>query len=152
MRSQLETICVRLLFVCHPEGACARRISEILRLRRARKYERSTSLRTRRQNCMTSCSGSMTIALAIVTPLLMALLALVVNVGMLLHSRAKLQIATDRGVYAGAASIAHDMNRIARANWEIHSEYARLEDWLNGTSEPSEDEINNRFSEARAPS
>lgn len=99
---------------------------------------------------MRSELGSMSIALAIVTPLLMAMLALVVNVGMLLHARAKLQISTDRGVYAGAASIAHDMNRIARANWGIYSEYARLEDWLNGTSEPSEDEINNRFSEARA--
>lgn len=99
---------------------------------------------------MRSNVGSMTIALAIVTPLLLALLALVVNVGMILHARAKLQVATDRGVYAGAASLAHDMNQIARANWEIHSEYARLEDWLNGTSEPSEEEINNRFSEARA--
>lgn len=99
---------------------------------------------------MRSELGSMSIALAIVTPLLVALLAVVVNVGMLLHARAKLQVAADRGVYAGAASIAHDMNRIARANWGIHSEYARLEDWLNGTSEPSEEEINNRFSEARA--
>ena len=99
---------------------------------------------------MRSELGSMTIALAIVTPLLVALLVLVVNVGTLLHARAKLQVATDRGVYAGAASLAHDMNRIARANWEIHSEYARLEEWLSGTSEPSEEEINNRFSEARA--
>ena len=149
MRSKLKPISDRL-FACHPEGACARRISEILRLRRASKGECSTPLRTRRRKSTTSCSGSMSIALAIVAPLLVALLAVVVNVGMLLHARARLQIATDRGVYAGAASIAHDMNRIARANWGIHSEYARLEDWLNGTSEPSEEEINNRFSEARS--
>lgn len=99
---------------------------------------------------LTSCSGSMSIALAIVAPLLVALLALVVNVGTLLHARTKLQVAADRGVYAGTASIAHSLNEIARKNWEIHSEYARLEDWMNGTSERNEDEVAQRFAEARA--
>jgi len=149
MRSRLRTINGRHL-VCHPEGACVRTISEILRLRRARICARSTPLRTRRRKYATSCSGSMSIALAIVAPLLVAMLALVVNVGTILFARAKLQVAVDRGVYAGAASIAHDMNRIARANWEIHSEYARREDWMNATSERSEGEVAQRFAETRA--
>lgn len=99
---------------------------------------------------MRSNVGSISIVLAIVAPLLVALMVLVVNVGVLLHARTKLQIATDRGVYAGAASLAHSLNEIARKNWEIHSEFARLKRDLDDDTQTDEPQVEQQIGDARA--
>lgn len=93
--------------------------------------------------------GNVTIFIAIITPVMIAMLALIVNVGMLLYSRVKIQIAADRGAYAGAAVLAHALNQIAIADWKIHHEYVELEKWLSSTSERSKDEIKKRMDETK---
>ena len=59
-------------------------------------------------------------------PLLTAALLLIVDMGRIALTRARLMAATDRAAYAGAASLAHDLNQIAASNWEIHKAYRDL--------------------------
>lgn len=59
-------------------------------------------------------------------PLLAATLLVLVDVGRIAFLRARLQVAADRAAFAGAASIAHDLNRIAAANFRLHRAYRDL--------------------------
>lgn len=59
-------------------------------------------------------------------PLLAATLLVLVDVGRLAFLRARLQVAADRAAFAGAATIAHDLNRIAAANFRLHRAYKDL--------------------------
>lgn len=71
-------------------------------------------------------AGSVAVLVAAAVPLLAATLLVLVDVGRLAFLRARLQVAADRAAVAGAAAIAHDLNRIAAANFRLHRAFSDL--------------------------
>ncbi len=68
-------------------------------------------------------------------PLLVAALALVVDVGQLVAARARLQSIADRAATAGAAGLAHALDRVAAQNWKLHRAWRDLEEEFGRSSE-----------------
>jgi Putative Flp pilus-assembly TadE/G-like len=64
--------------------------------------------------------GTIAALACLAIPLLAAVLLLIVDLGRLAVARARLQVAADRAAYAGAASYAASLDRIASANWRLH--------------------------------
>jgi hypothetical protein len=78
--------------------------------------------------------GSVTVLLFAAIPLMIAALLLVIDMGRIAVTRIKLQAATDRAAYAGAASLAHGLNSIAAENWNIHKAFRDLKsEFAQGT-------------------
>ncbi|MFH1652745.1 MAG: pilus assembly protein TadG-related protein [Pseudomonadota bacterium] len=61
-------------------------------------------------------SGQVVVILALIFPFLMLLIAMLANVGLLVHQKIRLQNAVDAGVYTASASMARDLNTIAMLN------------------------------------
>jgi hypothetical protein len=72
--------------------------------------------------------GGVAVLVMIAVPLLTAMLLLLIDVGRLAVARSRLQAAADRAAYAGAASLAHSLDRIAVANWDLFKAYRDLEE------------------------
>ncbi|MFH1830382.1 MAG: Tad domain-containing protein [Pseudomonadota bacterium] len=70
--------------------------------------------------------GSITVLLFAAIPLMAAALLLVIDMGRIAVTRARLQAAVDRAAYAGAASLAHSLNTMAAENWNIHKAFRDL--------------------------
>ncbi len=63
----------------------------------------------------------------LIMPVIVLLMAMVINVGHIVDSKIRLQIAADRAAYAGAAKEAHVMNKMAEMNFKIHERFEKLE-------------------------
>lgn len=78
--------------------------------------------------------GSVTILMFAAIPLMTAALLLVIDMGRIAVTRVKLQVATDRAAYAGAASLAHSLNTMTAENWNIHKAFRDLKsEFAQGT-------------------
>lgn len=73
--------------------------------------------------------GQLTILMALIVPVLFALVAFLVNYFYLVDTKMKLQVAADRAVFAGAAKLAYSMNQIAEENWAVYKAYRKV--WGN---------------------
>ena len=67
--------------------------------------------------------GQVAVLFALIFPLFVLLLAFFVNMGLLINQKIRLQNAVDAGTYSAVASMARDMNLVARLNREIHNVY-----------------------------
>lgn len=63
---------------------------------------------------------------ALVMPILILLMAAVLNVGHVVNAKIMLQNAADRAAYAGAAKQAYIMNRMGEKNREVHGIFEKL--------------------------
>lgn len=63
---------------------------------------------------------------ALIMPVIVLLMAMVINTGHIVDSKIKLQIAADRAAYAGAAKQAHVMNKMSEMNRKIHERFEKL--------------------------
>ena len=89
---------------------------------------------------MTKDRGQITVFVAFIVPFLFILLAVSINYALLVHKRIGLQVALDRGVFAGSARLAHVMNLISEENWAIHKGFKDLMDNFGPNSQQSIDE------------
>lgn len=65
--------------------------------------------------------GQVAVLFALIFPLFVLLLAFFVNMGVLINQKIRLQNAVDAGVYSAVASMARDMDQVARLNRDIHN-------------------------------
>jgi hypothetical protein len=86
---------------------------------------------------------------ALIMPVIVLLMAMVINAGHIVDSKIKLQIAVDRSAYAGAAKQAHIMNWMAAQNWEIQKKFLDLKKELEDNSTQSEEQGRRRFNHIR---
>jgi hypothetical protein len=91
--------------------------------------------------------GSVAVLIFAAVPILTALLLLIVDMGRISLTRARLQVATDRAAYAAASSLAYSMNELAAADWELHKAYRDLRGQFEADSEQSEDSARGRIDE-----
>jgi Flp pilus assembly protein TadG len=82
---------------------------------------------------------------ALVMPVIVLLMAMVINVGHIVDSKIKLQIAADRAAYAGAAKQAKIMNWMSSQNWEIQKKFLDLKEELAKNSTQSVEDGQKRF-------
>lgn len=82
---------------------------------------------------------------ALIMPVIVLLMAMVINTGHIVDSKIKLQVAADRAAYAGAAKQAHILNWMAVQNWEIHKKFEDLKKELAENSTKNEAEGRDRF-------
>ena len=71
--------------------------------------------------------GSVAAFFLLAMPLMVAMLAVVIECGRIALARARVQAAADRAAFAGAAVVADGLNRIAAANWRIHRAWRDLD-------------------------
>ncbi len=101
---------------------------------------------------MKQSSGQVTVFIALAVPFLAALLLSVVNFGLLVDSKIRLQIAADRAVYAGAAKLSQVMNEIAKDNWAIYKSFNKVDQnadyssWQSGECQNRVNELKNNQS------
>ncbi len=99
--------------------------------------------------------------LAVIMPVLVLMLAFLVNISLLVHQKIRLQNATDAGTYSAAASLARDLNYIAELNDNIdriwHGDRASLADpdlfvqrWDISIDEYAQNSISNGLQGAQA--
>lgn len=88
--------------------------------------------------------GQATILAALIIPFLFILFGLVIDYAYVVDEQARLQIALDRGVFAGAARLSHVMNQISEQNWEIHKGFTDLFKNFDRNSQQSMDECEQR--------
>lgn len=86
---------------------------------------------------------------ALIMPVIILLMAMVINTGHIVDSKIRLQIAVDRAAYAGAAKQAHIMNWMASQNHEIHKKYSDLKKELEDNSKQSVEEGRRRFNSVK---
>lgn len=79
--------------------------------------------------------GSVVVLMMLAVPLLVAMLAILVDFGRITVARARLEAASDRAAYAGAAALAHALNMIAAANWKIDKAWRILSHDLGADSQ-----------------
>lgn len=72
---------------------------------------------------LSNSRGQVAVLFALIFPLFVLLLAFFVNMGLLINQKIRLQNAVDAGVYSATASLAADLNKMARINWEIKQAY-----------------------------
>lgn len=88
---------------------------------------------------MNSERGSIATFFLIAMPLMVAMLAVVVECGRIAVARTRVQAAADRAAFAGAAVVANGLNRIAAANWRIHKAWRDLDrDFRSDTQQDAE--------------
>lgn len=68
-------------------------------------------------------AGSVVVGFVLFIPMIVGLVVGVLLVGMAAYERAKLQAAVDMAAYAGSASLAHSLNKIATRNRNIYEEF-----------------------------
>lgn len=78
--------------------------------------------------------------MGVMIPVFVLLVALVLNVNALVDAKLRLQMATDRAAYAGAAKQAYVMNKIGEDNWQIHQLFLKLEKDLKAGTKKSDQE------------
>ena len=89
--------------------------------------------------------GGITVLFVLLVPVFVSFLMAIVVFGQIAIAKARLQIATDRAAYAGAASLAHSMDEIARANWKIHRSYLDLRHDFETMSQRNESTAKARY-------
>ena len=67
--------------------------------------------------------GQVAVLFALLFPMFVLLLAFFVNMGLLINQKIRLQNSVDAGVYSANASLAADLNKIARLNREIRNTF-----------------------------
>lgn len=99
---------------------------------------------------MLNQKGSITTMLIMIFfPVLFTLMLLLVNVITMVDTKIMLQGAVDRGVYAGASSLAGTMNEVARINRSFRDEYLAKKKEFDSKSEDSAEYIEKRIAELR---
>lgn len=92
------------------------------------------------------CKGQAVILFMLIIPIMILMLCVCVNVSHLVRSKVRLQNATDRAVYAGAATLTHYMNKVAEENWRLNHAFKGLKKtfatFTSESSKTSEDEWN----------
>lgn len=73
-----------------------------------------------------NCRGSSLIILMMTVPVFVAAISAVVLIGQVSLAKMRLQIAADRGAYAGAMSLAKSLNELAAANRTIHRAFESI--------------------------
>lgn len=95
---------------------------------------------------MRSESGGVAVLMAIAMPILVAMLALVVESGRVALARARLQTAVDRAAYAGASTIAAALGEVAADNWKVHKAWRDLSDDFAADTQQDQEAARQRFS------
>lgn len=72
-------------------------------------------------------NGQVTIFFAVLTIVIMGLIAFVINVGLFVKAKINFQNAVDAAAYSGAAVQARQLTNIAYLNWELHNTY---KEWM----------------------
>ena len=99
---------------------------------------------------MNRSQGSVTVLMVAALPLMVAALIVIVEIGRISVARARLQSATDRAAYAGAASQADSMNRLAKSNWQIYKAFRDLESDFASDSQQDEQAAKQRIEKYEA--
>ncbi len=94
---------------------------------------------------MTDRRGNIVVLMVLALPLMLAALALVIDIGRIALTRARLSAAADRAVYAGASSLAHSLGDIAAENWKINKAYRDLEHNFTSASQQDSDATKQRI-------
>lgn len=92
-------------------------------------------------------SGSYSVLMAFFLPVFFVLIATVINLGNLIDAKVHLQIALDRAMYAGAAKLAHMMNKTAGFAWEYHKRFRDLKRVFSTMSQESREEGESKLNE-----
>jgi Flp pilus assembly protein TadG len=92
----------------------------------------------------------LTTLIALLMPVLILMLALVINTGHLVHCKMQLQITADRAVYAGAAREAALMNRMVAQNRMIREKYQNLKQELEHSTKKDESQARARVQTVNA--
>ena len=71
--------------------------------------------------------GQVSIFLAVITTIVITLVAFVINVGLFVKAKINLQNAVDAGAWSGAAAQARRLSGIAYLNWEMRNTY---KEWM----------------------
>lgn len=90
-------------------------------------------------------SGSISVLMIAIVPICAALLALVVETGRISLARIRLQSAADRAAFAGAASIANSLNRIAVQNWKLNKAWRDLDRDFASDAQQNRETARQRF-------
>jgi Flp pilus assembly protein TadG len=94
--------------------------------------------------------GGIAVLLVLSLMLLTTMMLLIVDLGRLSVSRARLQAAADRAAFAGAASLADSLDRMAVSNWRLHKAFRDLEDDFASDSQQDVDAAQQRIEEYEA--
>jgi hypothetical protein len=76
---------------------------------------------------MKNQQGQVSIFFILIVPALVIVFLIVVDFAVLIDSKIKLQVALDRGLFAGAARLAYLMNRVAEENWLIRKSFLKVD-------------------------
>lgn len=87
---------------------------------------------------------------ALIMPVIVLLMAMVINTGHIVDSKIRLQIAADRAAYAGAAKEARIMNRMAEKNREMRRNFEGLRKEFHENSTESLARGRQRFIDVRS--
>ncbi len=71
--------------------------------------------------------GQVSIFLAVITIVVITLIAFIINVGLFVKAKINLQNATDAGAWSGAAAQARRLSNIGHLNWEMRNTY---KEWM----------------------
>lgn len=94
--------------------------------------------------------GQTTIFIVMIVPVLIIIFMFVIDFGLLVDSKLRLQIALDRGLFAGSARLAHIMNDIALENRTIFESFLKVDknaadsSWQSGECQNRVNELKNR--------
>lgn len=94
--------------------------------------------------------GSVSVLTMMAIPLLVAGLAVVIEVGRIALARARLQAAADRASFAGSAAVAHSLNRVAAENWRIHKAWRDLSRDFSADTQQDHEAARQRFTRYEA--
>ncbi|MFA4874671.1 MAG: pilus assembly protein TadG-related protein [bacterium] len=89
--------------------------------------------------------GGIVVLMVLALPLMVAAIALIVDIGRIAVARARLQYAVDRAAYAGAASLAHSLNDIAAANWRLYKAFRDLDNYFTKGAQQDSDTTQQRI-------
>lgn len=85
---------------------------------------------------------------ALVLPILILLMAAVLNVGHVVNAKVMLQNSADRAAYAGAAKQAYIMNRMGEKNREVHGIFEKLKNDIVPNSNNGAGDVSQKVKDA----
>lgn len=85
-----------------------------------------------------SSRGSITLLMLLAIPVMVAALAIVIDIGRIVVVRARLEMAADRAAYAGSSVLTDGMNRIAKENWNIYKAWRVLKEEFRGCTQQND--------------
>lgn len=91
--------------------------------------------------------GVFVFLVALLIPVLAALAMIAINFGTFINTKMKLQVTSDRAVYAGAVKLSETMNKIAEENWKIYKAFLKVDKNFGPNSQQSVDECKKRVAE-----